>query len=136
MAVLVAAYVLRPVASGGPGPQGVGQLSALQAERERLLDALQELDLDHFMGKVLERDYRPQRQALTLQGAQVLRRIDELQGAAGGQAGLEAEIEAAVAKLRAVPQASLQYCHHCGSRVLPSDRFCSNCGAAHAEPGD
>ncbi|MGH2620910.1 MAG: zinc ribbon domain-containing protein [Anaerolineales bacterium] len=135
MLVLVVAYVMRPLAAGGQASQAGGQISSLQAEREHLLDALQELDLDHYMGKVLEKDYRPQRQALTQQGAQVLRRIDELQGPPGPQVSLEAELEAEVAKLRAVPQPSRQYCQQCGSRVLPSDRFCSNCGATQAELG-
>ena len=135
MAVLVAAYVLRPVAARGQGSQAGGQTSSLQAEREHLLDALQELDLDHYMGKVLDKDYLPQRQALTQQGAQVLRRIDELRESSGSQDGLEARLEAAVQELRTVGRAEARFCHQCGSGVLPADRFCSRCGAAQQEPG-
>lgn len=135
MAVLVAAYVLRPVAAGGQGSQAGGQISSLQAEREHLLDALQELDLDHYMGKVLDQDYRPQREALTLQGVQVLRRIDELRVSSGPQDGLEAKLEAAVQELRTVARSEARFCHQCGSRVLPADQFCSRCGAAQQEPG-
>ena len=134
MAVLVAAYVLRPVAARGQGSQAGGQISSLQAEREHLLDALQELDLDHYMGKVLDKDYLPQRQALTQQGAQVLRQIDELQGSSGPQDIPEAKLEAAVQKLRTVARSEGRFCHRCGSSVLPADRFCSRCGAAQGEP--
>ncbi len=136
MAVLVAAYVLRPVASGGQASQAGGQISALQAEQEHLLDALQELDLDHYMGKVLDKDYRPQREALTLQGVQVLRRIDELRESSGPQDSLEEKLEAAVKNSRTVARSEARYCHQCGSRVLPADQFCSSCGAAQLEPGD
>jgi len=135
MAVLVAAYVLRPVAAGERNSQGGGQTSSLQAERERLLEAIQELDLDHYMGKVLDKDYLPQRQSLTQQGAQVLRQIDELRDSSGPQDSPEAELEAAVQKLRTVARSEGRFCHQCGSSVLPADRFCSRCGAAQQEPG-
>jgi membrane protease subunit (stomatin/prohibitin family) len=135
MVVLVAAYVLRPIAAGPRGSQAGGQFSSLQAEREHLLDALQELDLDHYMGKVLDKDYRPQRQALTLQGVQVLRRIDELQGSPGPQDSLEAKLEAAVKEQRSLARSGTRYCHQCGSSTLPADRFCPRCGAVQQEPG-
>ena len=135
MVVLVAAYVLRPIAAGAQGSQAGGQFSSLQAEREHLLDALQELDLDHYMGKVLDKDYRPQRQALTLQGVQVLRRIDELQGSPGPQDSLEAKLEAAIKEQRSLARSETRYCHQCGSSILPADRFCPRCGAVQREPG-
>jgi hypothetical protein len=136
MVVLVAAYVLRPIAAGAGGAQGGGQFSSLQAEREHLLDALQELDLDHYMGKVLDKDYRPQRQALTRQGARVLRQIDELGDSSGPQDRLEEKLEAAVKNSRTVARSEPRFCHQCGSRVIPADRFCPRCGAAQQEPGD
>jgi len=135
MVVLVAAYVLRPIAAGAQGSQAGGQFSSLQAEREHLLDALQELDLDHYMGKVLDKDYRPQRQALTLQGVRVLRRIDELQESPGPQDSLEAKLEAAIKEQRSLARSETRYCHQCGSSILPADRFCPRCGAVQREPG-
>ena len=135
MALLVAGYVLRPLGSRGQGRQAGRQISSLQAEREHLLDALQELDLDHYMGKVLDKDYRPQREALALQGAHVLRRIDEFQGSSEAQVSTEAELEAAVKNLRTLARKDARFCHQCGSRVLQLDQFCSHCGAAQQEPG-
>ena len=73
------------------------QRSTLLAERDRILNALQELDFDHAMGKIPEDEYPVQRALLVQSGAQVLRQLDTLQlGAAGDDVDvrLEAAIEA------------------------------------------
>src|SRR5207244_1615671 len=54
------------------------ELSTLLAERERAINALQELDFDYKLGKVPEEDYPIQRTNLLQKGAEVLKRIDEL----------------------------------------------------------
>ena len=51
-------------------------LSSLMAERDRLLDAIQELDMDNTMGKIPEDVYPVQRADLLRRGAEVLRKID------------------------------------------------------------
>jgi hypothetical protein len=165
--ILAGAFVLRPLREpSGIGPSVDGRrLSELQAERDRILDALREVDLDSTMGKLLPEDYRVQREALTARGAAVLRQIDEAGGAAGprqideaggsawepSRSGLimapeskvkaarlgtaaeaEAELEAAVLRLRTRPPASQaggQFCSRCGSGLHAGDRFCANCGA-------
>jgi NADH pyrophosphatase NudC (nudix superfamily) len=64
------------------------ELSALLAERDRVLTALQELDFDYTLGKIPEEDYPAQRARMLQYGAEVLRQIDELQGvSAQGQPG-------------------------------------------------
>jgi hypothetical protein len=105
MILLVAAYVLQPLAGSGRGGyrDSNRELSALQAERDRVLDSIQEIDMDHSMGKVSEEDYQRQRQALALNGAEILRKIDKLQlspDAKPGGKSPEMELEAAVAELR------------------------------------
>ena len=52
-------------------------LSALMAERDRLLDAIQELDMDNTMGKIPDDVYPVQRVDLLQRGAEVLRQIDK-----------------------------------------------------------
>lgn len=47
------------------------ELSALLAERDRLLNALQELDFDYAMGKIPEEEYPAQRSVLLQRGAEV-----------------------------------------------------------------
>jgi hypothetical protein len=75
-------------------------VSTLLAERDRILNALQELDFDHALGKIPEEDYPAQRAVLVQQGAQILRQLDELdqQPATDDQ---EARLEAAIAARRA-----------------------------------
>src|SRR5689334_3188954 len=54
------------------------EISALKAERDRVIDALRELDFDHTLGKIPPEDYPMQRAELLQKGADVLRRLDEL----------------------------------------------------------
>lgn len=132
--VLAAAFVLRPVLQPAElgSRAGSRRLSQLQAERDRILDSLREIDLDHDMGKLLPDDYHSQREALASRGASVLRQIDEAGGAGPAPAPvteLEAELEAAVRRLRRSDQARDRFCGQCGTGLQPDDRFCANCGA-------
>jgi hypothetical protein len=150
MVVLVAAYVLQPlrIPVRGGARQSSRQLSALKAERDRVLDSIQEIDMDHTMGKVPEEDYQKQRQALVLEGAEILRQIDKLQPiqdlepASEKRTAKEMELEAAIAQLRgksvqALPQVKSDSesgaCPDCGEAFYHGDRFCSNCGASLEE---
>src|SRR5512144_2250108 len=54
------------------------ELSALMAERDRVINSLQELDFDFKLGKVPEEDYPAQRASLLQRGADILRKIDVL----------------------------------------------------------
>jgi rubrerythrin len=76
--------------------------SALMAERDRILNALQELDFDHALAKIPDEDYPGQRSQLLQRGADTLRKLDLMQGDSGGeQDDNETRIEAAVAARRA-----------------------------------
>jgi len=76
--------------------------SVLLAERDRILNALQELDFDHTLGKIPEEDYPGQRAYLLQRGAETLRKLDTFQADGGlEQDEVEARIEAAVAARRA-----------------------------------
>lgn len=160
MLLLVAAYVLQPLAGSGRGGHrdSSRELSSLQAERDRVLDSIQEIDMDHTMGKVSEQDYQRQRQVLAIEGAEILKSIDEIQLSPDAEPRgktPEMELEAAVAELRgksspasreAVAEArgksstpgpqktqstsdpSEEACPTCDEPILRGDRFCSNCG--------
>ncbi|MBI3159092.1 MAG: zinc ribbon domain-containing protein [Chloroflexi bacterium] len=160
LALLVAAFVARPLLAGHSSvvSEREHRISALLAERDRLLDALLELDFDNQMGKVPEDIYPAQRASLMGRAAEVLKELDALepQPAPAGDA-----VEAAIAAKRATSgdpletmiaqrKAAMQkdrtsgaarkasqpaktgakFCHVCGKAVQPGDRFCPNCGAA------
>lgn len=127
------------------------ELSALLAERERTLSALQELDFDYKLGKVPEEDYPTQRANLLQKGAEILKRLDEL-GPQKSQADMDAHIELAIKARRRKTVASnitdddieslvahrrkgrtikaAGFCPKCGKAVVASDRFCPACGKA------
>ncbi len=134
------------------------QRSTLMAERDRVLNALQELDFDYTMGKIPEEDYPQQRSSLLHQGADILRRLDALQAVQQPESA-EARLEAAIAARRAakIPvgvtaggnghgqaddELEVQiaarkrlregksggFCPNCGGPVQAADRFCPRCG--------
>ena len=130
------------------------EVSALKAERDRVINALQELDFDFNLGKIPEGEYPDQRAALLQKGADILRRLDELAPAASSAVNAEARIEKATAAGRADASAktslpadtdddleamiaarrrehksgSAGFCPKCGKPVFVSDKFCPSCG--------
>jgi hypothetical protein len=130
------------------------EYSTLLAERDRIINTLQELDFDHTLGKIPEEVYPSQRALLLQQGAVVLREIDEYHGESN-QENIQIRIEAAIDSLRAdakEPQdtrleddeleslialrrrsrkgRSGGFCPQCGNAIQLSDKFCPKCGAS------
>jgi len=130
------------------------EVSTLKAERDRVINSLQELDFDHNLGKIPAEDYPEQRAALLKKGAEVLRKLDEIAPAVSSARNAEARIESAAAAGRADSSAqaaqlgdeaieamiaarrkehkskSAGFCPKCGKPVLISDKFCPSCGKA------
>jgi len=131
------------------------ELSALMAERDRVINSLQELDFDFNLGKIPEEDYPTQRAGLLQKGADILRKIDSLASPSpSGSDGqdTEARLEKAIAARRADGSAakaelsdddveslissrrkgrkdrSAGFCPKCGKPVMVTDRFCPSCG--------
>ena len=128
------------------------QYSALLAERDRILNAIQELDFDHTLGKIPDEVYPVQRASLMRAGADVLRQVDEYEGGPAESDG-EDRIEAAIAARKATvlpvdPDDELEalianrrrsqkenelsktggFCPQCGNCVQEGDQFCPKCG--------
>jgi hypothetical protein len=97
--VLVALFVARPLFADAEADnnQLAQDSSSVQAEYERVLDALVELDADWELGKVPKEIYRGQRQQLVTKGSAALKELD--------QAGLVDE-EAGHKALKAQPARS------------------------------
>lgn len=128
------------------------ELSALMAERDRVINSLQELDFDFKLGKIPEEDYPAQRSSLLQKGADILRQIDTLAPQPASIQDADARIEKAIAARRADAsgvrvelddedvesmiaarhktrkEKSSGFCPKCGKPVMVSDRFCPSCG--------
>jgi len=154
--ILVGVYLYAPFMEGRA--RGVSEeeheLSALMAERDRVINSLQELDFDYKLGKIPEEDYPLQRGTLLQKGADILRKIDALAPQTSSAQDTEARLERAIAARRA--DASLAraeitdddiesmvsarrktrgskaagFCPRCGKAVMVTDRFCPSCGKA------
>ncbi len=120
------------------------ELSMLLAERDRVINALSELDFDHALNKIPEEDYPLRRRQLVQQGAETLRQLDELQGVFASDDTATGQLESALdlpahpddaleariaARRRAREEKSGGFCPQCGGAVVQSDRFCPKCGA-------
>lgn len=159
LTIIVAAFVASPFRQA-PKREAVKQedieLSQLLAERERVLDALAELDFDAEMGKVPDDLYPMQRESLLKRGADVLRLLDSFQQKAeqageDHQARLERAasirakgddpLEALIAARRMqetdAPEAKIAAPQEDASApaAVGKAKFCPNCGAA-LQPGD
>ncbi|MCS6908292.1 MAG: zinc ribbon domain-containing protein [Anaerolineales bacterium] len=124
-------------------------LSFLLAEKERLLNALKELEFDHILGKIPAEDYPLQRTALLAEAAEVIRQIENLRSQpistkeplhitkpqaqprrpVAPELAEDDEIEALLAaRRRQRAEKAGGFCPQCGKPVQRSDRFCSKCG--------
>ncbi len=132
------------------------ELSALLAERDRVINSLQELDFDYKLGKIPEDDYPVQRATLLQSGADILRKIDTIAPEPASSQDVDARIEKAIAARRADTsvtkpevsdddiesmvsarrkshkEKSSGFCPRCGKPVMVSDRFCPACGKSLA----
>jgi hypothetical protein len=130
------------------------EVSALKAERDRVINSLQELDFDFNLGKIPAGEYPDQRAFLLKKGAEILRKLDELAPAATSAIQAEARIEKAASAAQAVKSTSTPelnvndddlesmiaarrkehksksagFCPKCGKPVLITDKFCPSCG--------
>lgn len=127
------------------------ETSSLLAERERVVNSLQELENDYQLGKVPEEDYPVQRANLLQKGADILRKLDELEPVkaqndkdarieralaarrknGSNQQGelTDDDVESMIASRRKGRKAkSAGFCPKCGKPVMTSDKFCPSCG--------
>jgi predicted hydrolase (HD superfamily) len=134
------------------------EISALLAERDRVVNALQELDFDYNLNKIPAEDYPLQRAELLQKGTDILKKLDALAPTSypvSTKKTTTDQIESAVAERRADTSATQTavrvrddddleariasrrsarkeksggFCPGCGKPMLASDRFCPHCG--------
>ena len=152
--ILVGVYLYAPFMEGRARrvTEEEHELSALLAERDRVINSLQELDFDYKLGKIPEEDYPTQRAGLLQSGAEILKKIDSLAPQPTSAQDTEARLERAIAARRADAamarvdiaddeleamisarrkgrtNKSAGFCPRCGKPVMVTDRFCPSCG--------
>lgn len=153
--ILVALYVAQPYFERRSRRLTIEahELSALLAERDRVVNALQELDFDFNLSKIPAEDYPIQRAALLQKGADILKKLDalsaveeptpaedrvekavaarraDLAASAASQPVDDDQIEARIASRRSGrKEKSGGFCPRCGKPVNATDRFCPSCG--------
>jgi len=152
--ILVAFFISKPFLQGNASNMSDEEVeySTLLAERDRIINALQELDFDYSLGKIPEGVYPSQRTSMIEKGAHILKKIDEYQGESE-IGNIDSRLEAAIDSKRAdgaeigdntISDDKLEemianhlrhrqgktngFCSHCGTPRQQSDRFCSKCG--------
>ncbi len=115
----------------------------LVAERERLLDQIQELDFDYDLNKISDKDYRRARKPLIQKAANIMREIDTIEAEKGIEKTPPSEevlrrsprkteqddIEALItSRRRKLGEKKKGFCPHCGHTVNKSDQYCVHCG--------
>jgi len=154
--VIVGVYLYAPFTTHAHCARKIesNEVSALKAERDRVINSLQELDFDFNLGKIPAGEYPDQRATLLQKGADILRKLDELAPVPSSSINAESRIEKATAagradagsKLPAIADSdddiesmivarrkqhdgkSAGFCPKCGRPVLVSDKFCPSCG--------
>jgi hypothetical protein len=144
---LTIAYISRPfvVARTGSGVKDGSEIE-LKAERDRLLQNIQDLDFDNKLGKIPQADYPLRRTELLERGAKIMAQLDRR--SAGGSSSpspvakmsktidFDEMIEDMILKRRASQKEQTGgFCPDCGKVVLITDRFCPNCGQVIDDQG-
>lgn len=145
--ILVGAYLYAPFLKGYGRrvTQEEHELSALLAERDRVLSSLQELDFDFKLGKIPEEEYPAQRANLLQKGADILLKIDNMavkvepqrdhskrtkKSSEKGKLTDDA-LESMISARRRERKTKFDgFCPKCGKPVVATDRFCPSCGKA------
>ena len=159
--LLTAFFIARPLMEGRMKPLSdiERERSALLAEREQVLNILEELDFDFNLGKIQKDDYALQRRELLLKGGAILSSLEELEGSIRqSQPKVSDAVERAIADRQASAasgpkqpltadddlermiaarkreriEKSAGFCSQCGHAIQQSDKFCSKCGATMA----
>ena len=112
------------------------QVSTLLAERDQVLDALQELEFDYAIGKIPQEDYPKQRKILLEAGASILQDLDKYQvsdksGMTQEESDYDKQLEAAIEARRAGNQGEVN-----GSTIPGNNSYASVVNSKVADPDD
>lgn len=132
-------FILRPflVSTETRGRSGTTIRDSLVADRERLLHAIEELDLELELKKISPEDHTRNRDILLAEAAKVLKELDNLPKTSANKRKKPAHVqeddnlEKLIADRRKQLRGEMYVkCPHCGEAVDQGGQFCSHCGGA------
>ena len=132
-------FILRPflVNEETEGRAGTTMRDSLVAERERLLHAIEEIDLEYELNKISSEEHTRNRDILLSEAAKVLKEFDNLPktGSAKRKKAAPAQDEDNLEKMIADRRKQIKgeisiKCPLCGEAVEKGAQFCSHCGGA------
>jgi hypothetical protein len=137
--ILTGLFIMRPflVQSESKGRSSSSLYDSLIAERERLLSAIEELELELDLKKISEKEYIRNRDILLVEAAEVLKKLDKYQkkhkikNVKISTQTEEDDLERLIAERRKqLKTQSFRTCTNCEKEVGDNDQFCSHCGEA------
>lgn len=105
--------------------------AALEREKALVLRAIKDLEFDHAMGKVSDKDFSEMTARLRVRAAGLLRQLD---AGVGYRETIEKEIEKRVARGADKVRPAANACPGCSTPNDADARFCKHCGATLATP--
>lgn len=139
LTVLVLAFIgyplLRPAEGAAVCPIAKDdyELPDLEKEKDVVFSTLNEIEYDYQMNKLSGQDYNELKNEYTQKAVLLLKEEDSEAGEVYGaierevEAELEAEIKDEIAQVPG--EATIEFCYHCGERLLsPNQQFCHRCG--------
>ena len=131
-------FVLRPflIRTESSGRAGATLRDSLVADKERLLQAIEEIDLEYELNKISSEEHTRSRDLLMSEAAGVLKELDKLpktrsQKKVKSAPAEDDTLEKMIAERRKHLQKDRQTrCPHCGEAVAHGAQFCSQCGGA------
>jgi hypothetical protein len=125
--------VVDPLLRTGPdrveAPQAPARLRELERDKQAVLKAIREIELDYQMRKIAEPDYKEMLQRYRTRAMRIIRELD-----AGDnyRALIEEELKTRLSAMAAAPvakTAAASACRDCGTSNDHDALFCKKCGA-------
>jgi len=134
--VLAGLIVMRPFLNKVEGriSRTVGRYDSLLAERERLLSAIEDLDLDLELNKISPEEHAQDRKTLLTEAADVLKELDRVSKPKSGKKAVvkdkgDDDLEKMIReRRRELKEQKAITCSSCGKSIDADDQFCSHCG--------
>ena len=138
--ILSGVFIMRPflVEEKKPKRSGSSRADSLIAEKERLLLAIEELDLEHELDKISGQEHNRNRDILLAEAVDVLKQLDKIQKPGSSKKKkppTSAKVDDNLEKLINERREQLKNnkslkCPSCDQAVNEGAQFCSNCGEA------